>query len=257
MSSIINRVFGARSSARIEHRAFNPGVGGSIPPGPVNRNTSYNRRIFFVIEHLEYTISKWLYIEYEHASKIVGKDRLIFTNIKKLEDSKILSDLGFVKRESFTEIFDSEKIIILDPKAPKELKPEDFKNKEAVIIGGILGDHPPRGRTQKLITAKVPKALSRNIGDGQFSIDGAVYVAKFVSEGNRLKDIPIEKGLHIRLGSKAEIFLPYFYPLKDGKPVISEKLIKYLTSNDIVRDEERLLKGEINEKENADPFHIR
>ena len=33
-SSLSQQKRGARSSARIEHRAFNPGVGGSIPPGP-------------------------------------------------------------------------------------------------------------------------------------------------------------------------------------------------------------------------------
>jgi len=213
-----------------------------------SKNIIRGKGVFFVIEHLEPKISKWLYMEYEHSSRIVGRDRLIFTNIKRSEDAEILSDLGFVKSESFVEIFDPEEIIILDPKASRELKPEDFINKNAVIIGGILGDHPPRGRTQKLITARAPKALSRNIGNGQFSIDGAIYVAKLVSEGVRLKDIPIKRGLHIRLGEKAEIFMPYLYPLRDGKPVISEKIIKYLTSDEIVEDEEKILREEANEE---------
>ncbi|MEM2028947.1 MAG: RNA methyltransferase, partial [Candidatus Bathyarchaeia archaeon] len=132
--------------------------------------------LFFVIEHLEPEVGKWLYFEYMNASRIVGKDRLIFTNVKNMKDAETLSGLGTVRHESFIEIFSPEKIVILDPRAPERLKPEDFAGKEAVIIGGILGDHPPRGRTRKLVTDKAPSSLSRNIGRGQFSIDGAVYV---------------------------------------------------------------------------------
>ncbi len=35
---------GARSSARTEHRAFNPGVGGSTPPGPATKRAVLNLR---------------------------------------------------------------------------------------------------------------------------------------------------------------------------------------------------------------------
>lgn len=197
-----------------------------------------------MIEHLEPVISRWLYIEYEHSSEIVGKERLIFTNVKDLMDAKILSNLGSVREKSFIEIFNPDRVIILDPKASEYLRPEDFRGKEAVIIGGILGDNPPRGRTWRLITSRAPGALSRKIGDGQFSIDGAVYVAKLVSEGIRLKDIMVRRGLHIKLRDKAEIFLPYLYPLRNGKPIISEKLVRYLTSDEIVRDEEKILREE-------------
>jgi len=200
--------------------------------------------LFFVIEHLEPEIGRWLCIEYAHASTIVGRDKLIFTNIKNKTDMQILSELGTVKEESFAELFKPADIIILDPRAKEILKSEDFRDKRAVIVGGILGDHPPRGRTRKLITSRVPDAIARNIGKGQFSIDGAIYIAKMVYEGVRLEDIPIKRGIHIRLDERAEIYLPYVYPIRDGKPLISEELIKYLTSEDIVDYEERLLRGE-------------
>lgn len=199
--------------------------------------------LLFVIEHLEPEVGKWLYIEYLHASEIVGKNRLIFTNVRKPEDAKILSKLGRVKKESFAEIFPPEKIIILDPKASRRLEPEDFRDKEAIIIGGILGDHPPKGRTKKLVTAKCPNAAVRSLGKDQFSIDGAVYVAKLVSEGKRLEEIPVMKGLTIKLNEYAEIFLPYAYPLKNNEPVIHKSLIEYLRSEEIVKDEEKLLKA--------------
>jgi len=37
----------------------------------------------FIIEHLEPELYEWCLIEYEHISKIVGKDNTIFTNINK------------------------------------------------------------------------------------------------------------------------------------------------------------------------------
>lgn len=197
--------------------------------------------MLFVIEHLEPEVSKWLYLEYKHASKIVGRDRLVFTNVKK-EDVDILSSLGIVKSRSFIEIFSQRKIVILDPRAKEKLKPEDLENKEAIVIGGILGDHPPRGRTRELITLRAPEAAARNLGRGQFSIDGAVYMAKMVCEGFRLEDIPVRRGLRIKINERAEVYLPYVYPLRDGKPVISEELLRYLISEEIVRDEEKLLR---------------
>jgi len=196
----------------------------------------------FVIEHLEPETGKWLLYEYEHASKIVGKNRLIFTNVKKKSDAIKLSRLGKVEEKSAAEIFSPEKVIILDPKAEEPLKPEDFAGKDAVIIGGILGDHPPKGRTRKLLTRRFPKATVRNIGKSQFSIDGAVYVAKLVGEGTPLEEIPIKKGLSLKLDEHAEVYLPYAYPLKDGKPVVSQKLVAYLCSDQIVKDEEKILK---------------
>ena len=198
----------------------------------------------FVIEHLESEIGKWLLFEYEHASEIVGKNRLMFTNVKKEEWQQLLSRFGMVEEKSAAQIFNHEKVIVLDPKAELPLTPEDFAGKEAVIVGGILGDHPPKGRTRKLLTTRFPKAAARNIGKSQFSIDGAVYVARLVSEGKPLEAIPVQRGLSLKLNQYGEVYLPYAYPLRDGKPVISKKLVAYLLSDEIVADEEEMLKGE-------------
>lgn len=199
----------------------------------------------FVIEHLEPEVSKWLLFEYMHASEIVGKEKLWFTNVKRVEDSKKLQPLGRVCSERAFELFTPSKVIVLDPKASLSLKPSDFEGKEAVIIGGILGDHPPQGRTSRLLTATLPGAIVRNIGKVQFSIDGAIYVAKLVSEGTPLEAIPVKKGLKIKLDDKGEIYLPYAYPIKNGKPLINPKLIEYLRSEEIVKDEEKILKDQL------------
>ena len=200
-------------------------------------------KLTFVIEHLETEMGKWLLFEYEHASEIVGKNNLLFTNVKKENEKLAFSKLGAVEEKSAAEIFNPEKVIVLDPKAELPLKHEDFAGKKAVIIGGILGDHPPKGRTSKLLTKNFPKATVRNIGRAQFTIDGAVYVAKLISEGTPPEKIPAKKGLSIKLNEYMEVHLPYAYPLKDGRPVISQKLIAYLRSDKVIRDEEELLKA--------------
>jgi ribosome biogenesis SPOUT family RNA methylase Rps3 len=186
--------------------------------------------IAFVIEHLEAVMGKWLLIEYRHVSKIANEKRLIFTNVKRKSHALKLSRIGTVRQESFTQIFRPEELIILDPKAYFPLRTEDFNNKSAVIVGGILGDHPPKGRTHTLITKRCPKATIRNLGKAQFSIDSAVYMAKLVSEGTPLEKIPIKKGLTIKVSENHFIHLPYAYPIKNGKPLISKELINYLLS---------------------------
>jgi len=187
--------------------------------------------VLFVIEHLEPRLGRWVLIEYEHASLIVGRENLVFTNVKR--GCKRLQRYGAVRRESAIELFDVDEAIVLDPKAGKLLEPSDFDNAKIVIIGGILGDHPPKGRTYSFLTSKMRRAQARSLGKCQFSIDGSIYMAYKVSRGVSLSEIPIAKGLTLKCGL-LEIRLPYCYPLINGKPVISPKLLDYLIKTDIV-----------------------
>lgn len=118
----------------------------------------------FVIEHLETEIGKWLLYEYANASEIIGKHRLTFTNIKRKNEALKLSKLGRVENKTAAEIFNQKKVIVLDPKAQQPLKTEDFQDAEAVIVGGILGEIPPKGRTFQLLTKSFPTATVRNLG---------------------------------------------------------------------------------------------
>jgi len=182
----------------------------------------------YVIEHLEPEVGEWLLIEYTSASEIVGKEHLLFTNVKNRKDAKVLSRLGMIEQRSFTEIFKPQQVIILDPKAAIQLKPEDFTGKTAVVIGGILGDQPPQARTQKLLSTHLANATISNLGKGQFTIDGAAYMAKLVSEGRRLAQIPVRNALTIKISENHFIRVPYAFPLKNGKPLVHKALLEYL-----------------------------
>lgn len=196
--------------------------------GEKNLIASIQTKFAYVIEHLEQEIGEWLLIEYRHASQIVGKDRLMFTNVEKPKDVAELSKLGTAESKSFVEIFRAREIVILDPKAKTPLRHADLEAKRGIVIGGILGDESAKGRTRALVTTRFPEAVARNLGFGQFTIDGAVYMAKLVCEGFRLDEIPVKKGLNVRMSKHHSVYLPYVYPLKNGKPVVHKALIEYL-----------------------------
>jgi len=175
------------------------------------------------IEHLESQLSRWLLAEYWSSYRIAG-GLLTITGIE------IPGIRSTSKR--FHELVDPSEAIILDPQADRELAPEDLEGIDAIVIGGILGAHPPMGRTKKLLSDRFPQAIKRNIGKHQFSIDGSVYIALEIIRGRRLREIPITLGITIRrrIGSiEHEIKLPYAYPLVGGKPLISEELLALLT----------------------------
>lgn len=77
-------------------------------------------------------------------------------------------------------------IIVLDPKAKVNLDPGEASS-GTIIIGGILGSHPPLGRTSVLISSRFRGfkefVYFRKIGDRQFTIDGALAVAWLISQG--------------------------------------------------------------------------
>jgi ribosome biogenesis SPOUT family RNA methylase Rps3 len=194
----------------------------------------------FIIELREKRISKWLQLEIEHSSLIVGKENLVLTNVRYKSHMRVLKKYGKVLRDSIIDLKElHDKIIILDPKAKEVLKPDEAK--EAIlVIGGIMGDFPPRGRTFKYITSKLKNVRARNIGKHQFSIDGAIFVAKMIAEGKKLEEIPYVKKISIQVDPFHEIILPFAYPLVNGKPLIYDKLVEYLKM-EIEKDEEELI----------------
>jgi len=196
----------------------------------------------FIIEICEKKLSKWLLIELRFSKEIAGENNLLLTNVKNNEMYYLLKNEFNISRKSILEMKEiHDKIIILDPLAKKRLKPEEAKQ-YILVIGGILGDHPPQNRTYKLLTSKIPNVKSRNLGKKQFSIDGALYIAKKVSEGYEISNIPIIDNIEITIDNFHKIILPYRYPLVDNKPLISEELINYL-KYEIEEEEEILIKS--------------
>lgn len=200
---------------------------------------------YLVIEHLE-EISEWLWLEYKHVSEW-WKDKLIFTNVREDEREK-LAKLGSVITESVTKFpFDRSKIIVLDLQAEEELKPEDIEEDTIIVVGGILGDAIPRGRTKEFITSKMEGVKVRHIGKPQYSIDGASIVAKLIAEGKRLEEIEYEENPTIKLDEFSEITLHYAVPKLNGKLLLTPGLIELQKKELGYFDEEEISDEELEE----------
>ena len=179
---------------------------------------------YLIIEHLE-KLGEWVLLEYKHASEWWG-DKLIFTNVER-DEREELAKLGGIVPQSVTEFpFDRSKMIILDPFAEEELKPEDIEEDTIIVVGGILGDIEFTGKTKKFITDKIEGARARNIGKVQFSIDGSAIVAKLIAEGKRLEEIDYEENPTIKLDEFSEITLHYAVPKLNGKLLLTPGLIE-------------------------------
>ena len=181
--------------------------------------------VIYVIEHLEPRVYKWCLIEYKNISRIVGKKNLWFTNIKR--KNKNLEKLGRVIKESISKL-NLKNACLLDPEANKTLSPNEAKKFDYFIFGGILGDYPPRKRTNSELTKFVKGAVQRNIGKKQFSTDNAVLVVKEIAKGTPLEKMKFIDKISIKINDVESTELPYLYPIINGKLQISRELINYL-----------------------------
>ena len=194
-----------------------------------------------VVEHLEPCVSPWLLSEYSYVVEVFGKG-VLFTNVRSRRARELLKGLGAeVEEASVVELVRRGAVsrpLVLDPRAPEELRPTDVRDSDAVIIGGIMGEHPPRGRTFREITLKLPRGTaSRNLGRYQLTIAGAAYVLRKVAEGVELKQLDIRFGLKfsIKLGDyEAVVELPYAFPYEGGRPVLPRNYLEVVAMRSLL-----------------------
>jgi len=184
-----------------------------------------NKKLIYIIEHLEPELFEWCLIEYEHISETVGKENLWFTNIKSSDVKKLLK-FGKVFSESVRNM-DLNSACVLDPESDNTLSPTD--NFEYYIFGGILGDYPPKKRTKKELTKFIVNVQTRNIGKEQMSTDNAVFTVKqIVEKGKKFNELEFIDNASIEINEFESVDLPYRYNLVDDKPFMSLKIKNYL-----------------------------
>ena len=169
----------------------------------------------YIIEHMDEELYEWSMLEYTHISQHVGKENLIFTNVKK--DKEKVECLGEVREESVNNL-EFEKSCILDPTAEKTLEPIDSKKFEHFIFGGVLGDNPPKERTKKHFVKTYEK---RNLGKEQMSTDTAVIAAQKIIEGIKLEHLKFAKDIVVPVREGEEVILPYKYLLEEGEVILT------------------------------------
>ena len=184
----------------------------------------------FLIEHLEHRLYDWCLIEYGHISNIVGKNNLIFTNIKNKKDASKLKTYGDVFGKDVSEL-NFKNVCILSQYSEKTLATNDKNKFKYLTFGGILGDSPARKRTDRIIHQLKKQKIkfeTRNLGKKQMPTDTAVYVAKKILEGKKLSNFKFVDELEIEINEGESITLPFRYVVDNKKLVINEKLVKYL-----------------------------
>jgi len=198
-----------------------------------------------VIEHLEPCINRWLLAEYSYVAKLFPGS-LVITNVVSSMHREVLSRIAPVYSESASQILRG-KVVVLDPWASTRLTPADLSDAEFVVIGGIMGDDPPKRRTETMISKRMPWALRRSLGPSQFTIAGAAYMLKMVSEGRELSTIRVKVGLEVELPfdrfTKLVVRLPYAFPMSNGQPVLPENYIR-IVAEGLLLYEQRLLRGD-------------
>lgn len=178
----------------------------------------------YIIEHLEPKVWTWCLIEYRHISEIVGKQNLLITNVK---ESNKLNSIASIKKQSVTEL-NLKNACVLDPDAKQTLTPDEARQFDFFVFGGILGDDPPQKRTFPELTSKLHNLTARNLGKAQMSTDTAVYVTQQTVNGKRLSDLEFQDSIEIELGKNESTILPYKYILINGKPMMSKELVDYI-----------------------------
>ena len=202
---------------------------------------SVGKEPHIIIEHLEKVVGRWVWLEYRHVSRMIGRENLLITNVKKRKDAIKLAEIAGIANLSITKLpFDRSKLIILDPKAEIVLDHQDLKGDKWIILGGILGDCPPIGRTERLISKRMRDVPHRSIGKYQFSIDGAAFIVLQIAKGKSMKSIPITLKPEIKITNTHSVTLPFAFPQVDGKPLFAPGLVGYLKKG-IVKDEKKII----------------
>src|SRR3989344_5483206 len=133
----------------------------------------------YVIEHLEPKLYKWCLLEYQHVSQRVGKENLLFTNLKPewMEQLRPFGEVEGASVKLLAQLGKLGRVCLLDPDAADRLEVPEAHKFDSMIFGGILGNHPPEARTKVIF----PPSLGwerRNLGKEQMPTNVAVIVTK-------------------------------------------------------------------------------
>lgn len=177
----------------------------------------------WVIDHIGGRVYKWSVLEYKECSKTVGKNSLIFTNVRNKEQHK-LKGLGKVYGKSVEEM-GWKRVVVLDPSAKETLKPKDKGKFDYVVLGGILGEHPRKFRTRDILKG----AERRNLGKKQMPTNTALHASFLIIEkGKKLSEINFKDKVTVKINGYLKVELPYRYVVRDGKPLLPEGLVEHL-----------------------------
>ncbi|KAI0399823.1 DUF431-domain-containing protein [Xylaria palmicola] len=122
------------------------------------------------------------------------------------------------------------RVCLLDPRADKDINPDDAALFDTFLFGGILGDDPPRDRTGEL---RVKGFEGRRLGPVQMTTDTAVRVTRMViDEQFTLNMIPYLDHPELKINEHESTEMPFRYVKgDDGKPIMPEGMMELITKD--------------------------
>lgn len=150
----------------------------------------------FIVEHLDSELEHWQALEYNTISSESAAANSHFLLSGLTPEFERFQNLTIPKTDRTERTVESiyptseqrQKVCLLDPRAEKDLSPEDAHKFEAFLFGGILGDDPPRDRTGDLRKLGFP---GRRLGPEQMTTDTAVRTTRMVvQEKSKSSSLP-------------------------------------------------------------------
>lgn len=118
--------------------------------------TSPSKRHVFIVEHLDPELEAWQKLEYNTIYRECSDAHsdLLLTGLadptRLARDIQLTIPLSNLLADSVETLYaDPQKkrrVCLLDPKGEKDISPADGEEFDVFLFGGILGDHPPRGK---------------------------------------------------------------------------------------------------------------
>lgn len=227
-----------------------------------SRTTSYGCPIYAgfaalaVLEHMEAdentpeSLPTWVQHEYAHMLQRTchpesRNNTVYFTNLSAKSSTALRARLptssdhapllssSVATTSSVQQMIDAgelphkQRICLLDPKAEKEISPEDRESFDSFLFGGILGDDPPRDRTKELRKLGFP---GRHLGSVQMTTDTAVFVTSLVIDCQTpLSRIPFLDFPTIQFNAQESVEMPFRY-VRDpsGEPIMPKGMKQVL-----------------------------
>ncbi|KAI1439103.1 DUF431-domain-containing protein [Xylaria sp. CBS 124048] len=190
----------------------------------------------YVVEHLDPELGPWSELEYiaiarETAQK-GGQFVLSGVPVELANNNlpaRLTAEPAFrAETRGVEELYSTpearSRVCLLDPRAEKDIGPDDGAVFDVFLFGGILGDDPPRDRTGEL---RAKGFEGRRLGPMQMTTDTAVRVTRMVIEETfTLNTIPFLDNPDLKINEHESTEMPFRYVKRDDEmPVMPEGMM--------------------------------
>ncbi|KAI1121532.1 DUF431-domain-containing protein [Nemania abortiva] len=189
----------------------------------------------YIVEHLDPELGPWSELEYVAIARETARAGATFVlsslppTLASNLPEKLASEPAFrAETRGVEELYPGQversRVCLLDPRAEKDISPDDKAKFDVFLFGGILGDDPPRDRTGEL---RVKGFEGRRLGPVQMTTDTAVRVTRMViNEQFTLNMVPYLDHPDLKINEHESTEMPFRYVKgDDGKPVMPEGML--------------------------------